>query len=390
MLDHRLDAILDKPGSTLPVPVLNLLRIGMYQVVHLMKIPARAAVNESVEMVKSSRYRGLAPLVNAVMRKAANAPVPPLPQETEDPLQFVALTTSTPKWLVDKLALQVGLSSARHVFQVMNRPPTLTLRVNTLKTDRQSLLDELGVMGLEARAGSLSASAVILDSGGDPSSLAPFIEGRCTVQDEGAQLMAPLLAPEHGGLVLDACASPGGKSGHLAQIMGDTGLVIALDNSLSRVRMTRSSMVRLGIESVVPVVADVVTAPGLMKKMPEKILLDAPCSGTGVLRRHPEGKWKKDAAGLKKLVEIQKGILANLASELPKEGELLYTTCSLLSEENEEVVDACIGDGPLALVDLRGRGVGLPENAFTSRGEVRIWPHLHDCDGFYAALLTRR
>lgn len=390
MLDHRIDALLDKPDSPLPLPVYNLLRLGMYQIVHLLKIPARAAVNESVELVKSSRYRGLAPLVNAVMRKAAKDPLPSLPPETEDPLQFISLTTSTPRWLVDKLAAQIGISSARHVLQVINRPPALTLRVNTLKTNRQALLDELLSMGVAARPGGLSPYSVILESGGDPSSLAPFIEGRCTVQDEGAQLMAPLLAPAPGGLVLDACASPGGKSGHLAQIMEDTGLVVAADNSLPRVRMMRSTMDRLGINAVAPMAADIMTAPSFFREMPEKILLDVPCSGTGVLRRHPEGKWKKDPSGLQRITDLQFQMLTRLASMLPKGGELLYTTCSLLSEENEEIIDAFLEESPLVLDDLRKRDTQLPESAFTSRGEVRIWPHIHDCDGFYAALLARR
>ncbi len=390
MLDYRIDTLLVKPGSSLPVPVYNMLRLGIYQILHLMKIPSRAAVNESVELVKSSRYKGLAPLVNAVMRKAAKAPSPALPDEEKDPAGHIELTTSTPRWLVEMLAAQMGRDETRHLLQVMNRPPPLTFRVNTLKVHRDELLDEFASLGIQARPGRLSPVSIILESGGDPSTLPPFKEGRCTVQDEGAQLVAPLLKVRQGDMVLDACASPGGKAGHLAQEISDQGTVFAMDKSLPRVRMMKRAFDRLGLRSVKSVVGDVLTAPKLFRTPFTKVLLDAPCSGTGVLGRHPEGKWKKDRAGIDTLRAVQLQMLNSLGTILQKGGELLYTTCSLLVEENEEVVDAFVEDNSFGLVDMRNRDSSLLTDIFTQRGELKVLPHLHGCDGFYAALLVKR
>lgn len=390
MLDYRIDSLLDKPGSSLPVPIYNMLRLGIYQILHLTKIPIRAAVNESVELVKSSRFRGLAPLVNAVMRKAAKAPPPELPDEEDDPAGYIALTTSNPRWLVDMLVTQMGRDEARHLLQAMNRPPSLTFRVNTLKVNRDELLDELASLGVSARPGSLSAVSIILESRGDPSTLPPFMEGRCTVQDEGAQLVAPLLMVRKADLVLDACASPGGKAGHLAQEMSDKGTIIAIDNSLPRVRMMKQTLDRLDLRSVKSVVGDVLSVPTLFRAPLDKILLDVPCSGTGVLGRHPEGKWRKDRAGIDVLKAVQLQMLNSLGTILQKGGELLYTTCSLLVEENENVIDGFIEDSSYSLVDLRSRGNSLPADVFTKRGELKVLPHIHGCDGFYAALLEKR
>lgn len=390
MLDHRIDSLLDRPGDALPVPVYNILRLGLYQILHLMKIPARASVNESVELVKSGRFRGLAPLVNAVMRKAAEAPVPDLPDEDNDPAGFISLTTSSPRWLVEMLINQMDTDETRHLLQVMNRPPPLTLRVNTLRTGRTELLDELTSLGVDARPGSLSPVSVIIESGGDPSTLEPFMGGRCTVQDEGAQLIAPLMHARQGDLVLDACASPGGKAGHLAQEMAGKGTVIAMDSSLPRVRMMKKAMDRLALGSIIPIAGDALTAANLYRASFNKILLDAPCSGTGVLGRHPEGKWKKDRAGIDVLKGLQLQMLNSLGTILQKGGELLYTTCSVLKEENEEVIDRFLADDRFGLVDMRARAESLPVNAITERGELKLLPHIHGCDGFYAALVVKR
>jgi len=388
-LDHRIDPLLNRPGASLPHPIRVLLRLGAYQIDFLERIPDHAAVGETVDLAKGTRYSGLVPLINAVLRKISTSPPAPLPDIARDPVSHLSIAASAPVWLTERLVEQQGIPQAEQILHSLNNPPLLTLRVNTLKTDRESLLAELNGAGIGARSGKISCHSVVLEKGMVPALLLPFRQGRCTVQDEGAQLISPLLGAKSGDTVLDVCAAPGGKAGHLAQEMKDTGAVIAVDKHWGRLRMTKRGLNRLGISSVQLLAADALTLPRLLTIHPNKILLDTPCSGTGVLRRHPEGKWKKDPDGIEELARLQYELLQAASRTVSSGGKILYTTCSLLREENEDVVDRFLNSADFKLLDLRTRPTDLPENLFTERGELRVWPHLHDCDGFYAALLVK-
>jgi 16S rRNA (cytosine967-C5)-methyltransferase len=395
LLDHRIDALLTPAARprrprALKAPVRVALRLGLYQILFLQKIPSHAAVNETVELLRDTPFGGFVPLANAVLRRALTEPAPPVPDRESDPAGNLSFSTSTPRWLVDRLAAQWGWEEARALLAALNRPASTALRVNTLRASRGRVLERLRAEGVEGRAGALSPDAVVLPEGcGSPAALAVFREGLATVQDQGAQLVAPLLGARAGETVLDACAAPGGKAGHLAQLMEDRGMVLAADVSPARCRMTRSALERLGFRSVHLFAADL-AGPRVLVRPLDRVLLDAPCTGTGVLRRHPEGKWRKDPAGIPALVARQEGLLQSCAALLRPGGRLLYTTCSLLREENEEVVDRFLARADHARVPFDGASPGLPPGTVTGRGEFRAWPHRHDCDGFFAALLERR
>ena len=389
LLDHRINTLLDRPDTHLPHPVRTLLRLGVYQIMFLDRIPSHAAVGETVNIAKGTRYSGLIPLINAILRKASTSSPAPLPDIKQNPVSHLSLATSMPHWLVERLIAQRGTMEAEKILQSLNRPASLALRVNTLKTDREGLLAELDDLGIRARPGRICGHTVILETGTVPALLQPFRQGRCTVQDEGAQLISPFLEAKPGERVVDVCAAPGGKAGHLAQEMENRGTVIAIDKHWGRLCMMKESLSRMGIRSIRPLTADALTLPRLLAFTPEKVLLDTPCSGTGVLRRHPEGKWKKDPARIEELAQLQLDLLQAASQTVSPGGKILYTTCSILREENEEVVDRFLSSADFRLTDLRERSPELPNSLFTDRGELRIWPHLHDCDGFYAALLVK-
>jgi 16S rRNA (cytosine967-C5)-methyltransferase len=391
-LDHAVRSNLERPDLTLPQPVLTALRLGAYQLIHLHKIPAHAAVKETVQVIKDSRYRRFAPLVNAILRKIADKGPPPIPAFTVDPQQHIELATSTPQWLVQNLARCRGYEEALSIFQALNRTPPLTLRVNTRKTSREGLLKALEEHGVAAAPGKLSASAVILLQRLPIWELPPFKEGLCTVQDEGAQLVAGLLTPAPGLRTLDACAAPGGKISHLVELVPNHGLMAAADKSFKRLHMMADNLKRLGITSIQLIAADLtVNASPFREKTLDRVLLDAPCSGTGVLRRHPEGKWKKDPGTIGRITSVQRDLLVSAGRSLKNGGRVLYTTCSLLAEENEEVVDQYLSDSRgMTRIDLRDLFPHMREDIFTHRGELRLWPHIHNCDGFYASLLEKK
>lgn len=391
-IDHTLKSHMDRPDRALPGPVYMALRLGAYQLIYLHNIPAHAAVDQSVQLVKGSRYKGFAPLVNAVLRKVAKEGSTAVPVFDEDPVKHIELATSTPRWLVEKLAAQEGAGEARNILQAMNRTPPLTLRVNTLRTDREKLVSEFGEAGIAVNPGTLSLFAIRVEDRMPPTELVPFGAGLCTVQDEGAQLISPLLDPQPGHVVLDACAAPGGKSGHLAQLLAGKGQLVAADSGPGRVRLITETVRRMRLPRISIVVADLSE-----KGMPfgrecfDRILLDAPCSGTGVLMRHPEGKWKKDPETITRMTGVQAELLEANMARLKPGGRLLYTTCSLLAEENEEVVDSYLEKNKeVRLMDMRELFPEMPQEIFTDRGELRLWPHVHRTDGFYAALLEKQ
>ncbi len=392
-LDHCVYSCLDRPGSgDLPQPVLWALRIGVYQLVHLHKIPSHAAVTQSVQIIKDSRFRGFTSLVNAILRRIARSGPPLVPGFDDDPLHYLELSTSTPRWLVEALVRQAGLDETRLLLQALNRTPPLTLRTNTLRTTREGLLEALAKQNVTASPGKLAGTAVLIEDRTPPWELEPFLRGWCTVQDEGAQLIAPLLGPLPGHRILDACAAPGGKTAHLAQLTGGRGLVVAADRSLQRVRMMPEVFKRLRVPGIRLVAGDLGTAASpFAGNAFDRILLDVPCSGTGVLRRHPEGKWKKDPETIALMARVQLDLLLSSARSLKGGGRLLYTTCSLLTEENEEVVDRFLSRNQgFVRADMREEHPAMPAGLFTDRGELRLWPHRHGCDGFFACLMEKR
>lgn len=391
-LDHTIYSHLDRPQTALPDPVLAALRLGAYQLIHLHKIPAHAAVKETVQIVKDSRYRRFSSLVNAVLRRISEEGPATVPSFSDEPLRHMELATSTPRWLVDRLADSFGLEETRKILQSLNRTPPLTLRVQISRMSRDDLIDALTAQGVTCRPGKLAGTAVLLDDRTPPWELAPFREGLCTVQDEGAQMIAPLLEPAPGQRILDACAAPGGKAGHLAELTGGQGVIVAADRHHRRVRMMQESLDRLGSRNVRLVTADLSSSSSpFAGESFDSILLDVPCSGTGVLRRHPEGKWRKDILTISRMTSIQGDLLVSAERSLKNGGRLLYTTCSLLAEENEEVVNSFLAlSTGMVRVDMRERFPDRGQDLFSASGDLRLWPHIHGCDGFYACLMEKR
>ena len=390
-LEHNLKGRLTRPDAALPEPVRQVLFLGLYQLFLLDRIPSHSAVDESVRLVKNSPYAGFSGLVNALLRRAASSGPVPLPDFEKDPILHIEVSTSFPRWMVERLAAQEGIHETRGILEALNGKPPLTLRVNTLKTSRQALLEELESAGIRAVPGALCDTAILVQGGWSPLDLPPFLDGRCAVQDEGAQIIAPLCDPRPGQRILDACAAPGGKTGHLAQITGNRAFIAAVDRKISRVRLMAEGLARLRVQKVALLAAEMSREgapfpPGSF----QRILLDAPCSGTGVLRRHPEGKWNKDPFSIPGLVAGQLALLSSCAALLIRGGFLLYSTCSLLREENEEVIGEFLGETRgFKRQDLRALFPDLPPGLFSAEGDLRLWPHRHHCDGFYACLMKK-
>jgi len=409
-LDHIIGHCSKQRIDKLERGVHLLLRLGLYQIFFLDRIPVSAAVNETVKLAHLLAPRATG-FINAVLRRAdRDRYTIRYPDKGSDPAGFISAFYSNPCWITADWIDQLGVEEAEALAGAMLTTPPFTVRVNTLKTGREELRARLATEGVTAETGRYSPFALHFHGPIQLVSLPSFREGLFTVQDESSQMAAILLAPQPGEQVLDLCAAPGGKTTHLAQLMDNRGAILACDASPRKLDLVAETAARLGIGIITtaPVNAAKPLPPTVIPSTDphskgdladadirmrtdrfDRILVDAPCSGLGVLRRNPEGKWWKTRQNVAELVPIQKAILRNAADRLAETGALLYATCSTTREENEAVIDDFLSQrSDFVLEDLHEL---FPAYAglFTERGCFRSWPHRHGMDGFFAARLRR-
>jgi len=350
-LDWRLDKVSDRTMERLPLPIRTTLRLGAYQLFYLDRIPASAAVNESVALAKTVRGRDWSGFVNAVLRALHREPPAPWPDEAQHPIASYAACYSCPPWLVERWLGRFDIDDAKHLCEATVTTPPLTVRANTLQLTRSALQMQLAQAGVEAQPTTVAPSGLIIEKQGAVADLPFFQQGAFYVEDEAAQLVPPLLDPQPGERILDACAAPGGKTTHLAALMNNCGEIIAWDRSAARLRLLKDNCRRLGISIVQPIQMDAEQAEKAEKKAArskpfDRILVDAPCSGFGVLRRHPEAKWCKHENLLLQQQARQLSILTNVHRLLRPGGVIVYSTCSTEIEENEQVIKRFCSDHP--------------------------------------------
>lgn len=394
-LDWTIGQTSDVSLKKISPPVLNVLRLALYQVFFLDRVPESAAVNEAVKQAKKRHPPYVVSFVNAVLRKACSKKNQlSFPDRRKNPVEYLSVFHSYPEWLVRKWIREWGIDFAEALLDAQNRIPALTVRSNSLKINRGDLIHRLQEeIGSAGKATPYSPQGVRLeDFRGRVDRNKAFQDGLFQVQDEAAQVASILLSPAAGETVLDVCAGYGGKTTHLAELMGDRGKVIALDMNRTRLVSLVTNAVRLGIRSAAAVAADASrNLSFLLRARFDRIVVDAPCSGLGVISRHPDGKWNKKEEDIPRLAQVQKGILNSACSLLRPGGTLLYVTCTLSREENEEVVEACLaGNKDLALVDLKERAPLWARDLIDDRGFLRTFPHRHGMDGFFGALLRKK
>ncbi|MDH4099574.1 MAG: 16S rRNA (cytosine(967)-C(5))-methyltransferase RsmB [Nitrospirota bacterium] len=391
VIDLALASFLKGDLPSLPVPVLNTLRAGAYQLLFMDRVPASAAVNESVKIARKLGHAGTAGLVNAVLRRVSEKG-----REIVDGISrgesvpSLAMRYSHPEWLVSRWVNRYGAEKAERLLAADNEVPPLTLRVNRLKGTRDELISKLREEGIACEPTSVAETGIKV-TGGNPFGTSAFRQGWFSVQDEGGQLVSLLLAPESGDTVIDLCAAPGGKATHLAEMMGDRGRVVAVDNHAKRLEKVAEAAGRLGLRAIAPMVADA-SLPDLQSKtgFADRVLVDVPCSGLGVLRRHPEARWEKKLSDLDRLKGRQLAILKGAASCLREGGSLVYATCSTEPEENMELVGSFLRDSPGMTVESPLLFLPAAAHVFVKNG-LCLDTAGNDAgmDGFFAVRLVK-
>jgi 16S rRNA (cytosine967-C5)-methyltransferase len=387
-LDWQLARLTDRDPATLDPRVRMVLRLGLYQVSLLDRVPPHAAVGTSVELAKRD-VRAASGLVNAVLRRAVRErEVLPLPDPVRDPVEHLAVAYSHPRWLVERWQRRFGVAT-RDLLGADNEAAPTVLRARP--GERAALITRLTDAGLACEPGRFAPDAVRVKAA-DPHAITGWSDGVFSVQEEASQLVTWLLAPEPGMRVLDVCAAPGGKSAHAAELMGDRGAVVAVDHRQRGAGNVARNAARLGLGSIRPLVLDARLANHAFPPASfDRVLVDAPCSGLGTLRAHPEIRWRRTSADLIRLAAEQRRMLEAVTPLVRRGGVIVYSTCTLTDEENGDLVDSWIAAHP-ELRRERADAV-LPPTArplVDDAGALLTLPHREGLDGFYAVRVRRQ
>ncbi len=399
-LDFLLERLLKKPVARLDLPVAIALRMGLYQLRFLERVPARAAVNESVELVKSARKTSAKSLVNAVLRRAsaeAKYPIETFLPSGISAAGRLAIVHSHPEWMVERWLRRFGEVQTVSLLQANNRTPRLSCSLHHAER-RDEILNALRESGLHLEPGLLLKTAFVVN-GGSPTRTPAFQCGDISIQDEASQAIPLLLDVHSGDRVLDLCAAPGGKTPMLARNAGKNGLIVAADRHAHRLRAMREQFKRLDLPGIRLMELDAARPLPFGIEF-DRILVDAPCSGTGTLARHPEIRWRLKPEQLPELNRLQCGLLGIALNQLAPGGRLVYSTCSLEPEENEDLVAEAlrkfpdVSRVPAAEVARTISGHLAPgvdaKNLFDEVGQFHTTPGAYQTDGFFAALLEKK
>jgi 16S rRNA (cytosine967-C5)-methyltransferase len=393
----RLDRVIEQfsafPLKKIDETVLNILRTALYQILFLDKVPESAAVNEAVNLAKSEKLpRHIISFINGLLRTVCRQKGDiKFPDREKDRIQYLSVFYSFPKWLVDKWARESADDFTEALLRAQNNFPDLNIRANTIRISREGLIETFKRDGIHSRPTAYSPDGLVLEGfRGKVDSLDAFKKGLFQVQDQAAQIVSRLLPVRPEDEVLDICSGLGGKATHLAERMGGKGRVICVDNDRSKLIKAMENAERLGIDNLTPVAGDALRLSSLFENKFSRIMLDAPCSGLGVISRHPDIKWNRKAEDIPRLAAMQKALINAAAAVLRKDGELLYVVCAISRQENEEVVKDFLGrNSDVSLVNLKDR---VPEwcfNLIDDKGFYKTYPHVHNMDGFFAALFRK-
>lgn len=385
-LDWILSQNVSRPLNKISPVILNILRLGVFQIYFLDRIPASAACNEAVNLAKKFGHQGTVKFVNAVLRNSVrNKEHIVYPSIEEDQALHLSLSLQHPAWLLKKWIRDYGLVEVQKLCAFNNQVPTLALRVNTLAISRDELLDRLLADGFVVKPSEWSKDGIVCEKLPSMALLFQKYGMYFYVQDESSMLVASILNPQPGQKVIDVCSAPGGKTTHLAQLMKNSGEIVATDVYPHKIELIKENAERLGITIIKAQVQDAAVNVLSWNATADCVLVDAPCSGLGVLRRRAEARWNKSEENLKEFPPLQKKILANAARYVKPGGRLVYSTCTLETAENSDVVRAFLdSNSEFELVEFAHPKTGILTK------ELQILPQNDGIDGFYISALRRK
>lgn len=393
-VDWAIAQVATRPLAQIDPYIRNILRAAVYQILYMERIPHSAAVDEAVNLARQYGHEGVAKFVNGVLRNfLRKLPTLPWPDPAQDPTKALAIEHSHPEWLVQAWSSRFGREDAIKLMESSNRIPPLTIRVNTLKGDRQQTAEALANEGIKTEPTPHSPYGLIihdLTSASHLDKLKAMKAGLFAVQDESSMLVAPVVNPQPGQTIIDVAAAPGGKTTHMAELMNNEGRIIAVDVHEHKIDLVEQNAKRLSIKIIEGLCLDAREIGKLMANRADAVLCDVPCSGLGTLARRPDARWRKTPKDVEELVPIQRAILESASLAVKPGGTLVYSTCTIEPRENQEMVAAFIQNNPdFTFDDIRPY---LPPSLAQDAqdGWIQLLPHIHGTDGFFIARLRRK
>ncbi|MDD2569325.1 MAG: 16S rRNA (cytosine(967)-C(5))-methyltransferase RsmB [Clostridia bacterium] len=388
-IDYIIDQFTKKPLAKLPMWILLILRLGVYQLYYMDKIPVSAAINEAVELAKKYGHQGTVGLVNATLRTIdRERDKITFPDKEKDLANYISVCYSHPRWLVERWMDKISPMATIAICEYDNQPAPFSVRVNTLKISVPECIELFKKNNIEVTCGEAAPDALYLPKGSALQKQEIFSKGLVYPQHESAMLAAHALAPVPGSKVMDVCAAPGGKSTHLAQLMNNQGEIRAFDMFPHKIQLIEQNCKRLGVNIVKSQVSDSSRPNKALENWADYALIDAPCSGLGVLQKRADSRWQKSPAVIMEMAAMGSRILENTAKCVKPGGALLYCTCTVASEENGDVIEAFLAKHPEWKLESIPN---LPESWHTDGAAMwQIWPHIHGIDGFFMARLCKQ
>lgn len=370
----------------------DIIRCGIYQIIFLDRVPDSAVCNESAELARKHGHEGAVKFVNGVLRNISrNKDRLEYPDKDKEYIKYLSVFYSHPEWMVRKWVKDYGREFAQELLQANNEIPPFTVRCNSLKIGKKELMTILADENIECREGSLNYEAISIRGTSSIEGKDSFRKGYYQVQDESSMLVAHVVDPKPGEAVLDMCSAPGGKTTHMAELMGNEGMIVARDIHQHKLTLVEESCNRLGVNIVKTELYNATHLDRNSLERFDRVLLDAPCSGLGVIRRKPDLRWKKEPDNFRELAKLQKEMLELASKYVKPGGTLIYSTCTINKTENIMVVrDFLSGHQQFQLEDISGL---IPESLISEKaheGYLELFPNTHGTDGFFIARIGKR
>lgn len=387
-LDWLLENYMNRPMHKITPAIQAILRLGAYQIRFMSKIPASAACNQSVDLAKKYGHAGTVKFVNAVLRAMVRQPDKAVyPNKSQQLEAYLALKYWHPQWMVKRWIQMIGAEAAEQLCAMNNETPLLSLRTNTLKCSPDLLYQKLSAEKVEIMPSVWAPEGYLCKSHPALDQWDALRQGLFQIQDESSMLAAHVVSPQPGEFIIDACSAPGGKTTHMAALMKNEGRILALDLHEHKLDKIKENARRLGIQNIETKCMDALQIGTHFKEMADRVLIDAPCSGLGVLRRKPDARWRKQESMIAELSALQFKILSSGAKAVKNGGILVYSTCTIDPEENSQVIEKFLSLHPNFKLDCASDLLPLKKK----QGKMlQFWPHEDGIDGFFIARLIRK
>lgn len=390
-LDYIIDSVSNTPVRKMKPLVRNNLRIAVYQMFYMDKVPESAAINEAVKIMHNRKIKQLSGFVNAVLRNIArNKTKIVFPDPKKNPKEYLSVVYSIPDWIIQLWLKEYGFTETERICEALNKKARVTIRINRLIAEKEQVMKELREQGVIVEEGNLLQESLYLKNTSDISMISSYNKGLWIVQDESAMLVAHVLNPQKGEVVLDMCSAPGGKTTHIAELMQNEGTLIAWDIHPHKIELIKHNARRMHLNIIDARLEDAAKYnPSCYEKF-DRVLLDAPCLGLGIMKRKPDIRYNKKEEDLSAVIKLQKQMINNACKYLKPGGILVYSTCSITKEENEEVVLYAERELGMQFQDITSHLPEVLRKYQKHKGYIQILPYMADTDGFFIALLKKR